>query len=58
MQLNDIDETAATVSAGVIAVCEQLLDHSPKMKILLLAIMQRGNKQVEAPAAKSLIPNK
>lgn len=46
------------MSAGVIAVCEQLLDHSPHIKILLLAVMQRGNKQVEAPAAKALIPNK
>lgn len=58
LQLTNTDETAAAVSAGIIAVCEQLIDHSPRMKIILMAVLPRGNKQVEAPAVKSLIPNK
>ena len=58
LQLTDADETASAVSAGVIAVCEQLIDHSPRMKITLMAVLPRGNREVEAPAVKSLIPNK
>lgn len=58
LQLTDAEETAATVSAGIIAVCEQLIDHSPQMKIIQMAVLPRGNRQVEAPAVKSLIPNK
>ena len=53
LQLTDADETA-----GIIAVCEQLIDHSPRMKILLMAVLPRGNQEVEAPAVKSLLPNK
>lgn len=57
-QLSDADETGSAVAAGIIAVCEQLIDHSPRMKITLLAVLPRGNREVEAPAAKVLIPNK
>ncbi|KAL3147257.1 platelet-activating factor acetyltransferase activity protein [Trebouxia sp. C0010 RCD-2024] len=57
-QLTDADETASAVSAGVIAVCEQLIDHSPRMKIVLMALLPRGAKEVEAPAVKALLPNK
>lgn len=58
LQLTDADETASAVSAGVIAVCEQLIDHSPRMKIVLMALLPRGAKEVEAPAVKALLPNK
>ena len=58
LQLTDADATASAVSAGIIAVCEQLIDHSPKLKITLMAVLPRGNREVEAPAVKSLIPNK
>ncbi len=58
LQLSDADETGSAVAAGIIAVCEQLIDHSPRMKITLLAVLPRGNREVEAPAAKVLIPNK
>ncbi len=57
-QLSDAEETGSAVAAGIIAVCEQLIDHSPRMKITPLAVLPRGNKEVEAPAAKVLIPNK
>ena len=58
LQLSDADETGSAVAAGIIAVCEQLIEHSPRMKITLLAVLPRGNREVEAPAAKVLIPNK
>lgn len=58
LQLTDADETASTVAAGIIAVCEQLIDHSPKMKLILMAVLPRGDRNVEAPGRKALIPNK
>ena len=58
VQLTDADETGNAVAAGVIAVCEQLIDHSPRMKITLMAVLPRGDREVEAPARKALIPNK
>lgn len=58
MQLTDADETGSAVAAGIIAVCEQLIDHSPRMKITLMAVLPRGNREVEAPAVKALLPNK
>ena len=58
LQLTDADETGSAVAAGVIAVCEQLIDHSPKMRINLMAVLPRGDREVEAPARKALIPNK
>ena len=57
-QLTDADETGNAVAAGVIAVIEQLIDHSPKMRITLMAVLPRGDREVEAPARKALIPNK
>lgn len=57
-QLTDADETGSAVAAGIIAVCEQLIDHSPRMKITLMAVLPRGNREVEAPAVKALLPNK
>ena len=56
--MSDADETGSAVAAGVIAICEQLIDHSPRMKITLMAVLPRGNRDVEATAAKVLIPNK
>ena len=58
MQLQESEETGHAVSASIIAVCEQLLDHAPSTNLFLIGLLPRGDRHVEAPAVRPLIPNR
>lgn len=58
MQLLDADAVAANVSTGASAVVDVILEQAPKAQVLLLALLPRGDRTVEAPPLRFLQPSK
>ena len=58
VQLTAADAVAANVSTGAVAVVDVILKQAPKAQVLLLAVLPRGDRNVEAPSLKFLQPSK
>ena len=58
VQLTAADAVAANVSTGASAVVDVILRQAPKARVVLLAILPRGDRTVEAPAMRFLQPSR
>jgi lysophospholipase L1-like esterase len=57
-KMEAVDEVASEISAGIVAICEQLLAHAPKAKLFLLGILPRGQYHGQMPSKELAIDNK
>ncbi|KAK9797085.1 hypothetical protein WJX73_006137 [Symbiochloris irregularis] len=56
--LLDAEAVAANVSTGASAVVDAILEQAPKAQVLLLGLLPRGDRTVEAPPLRYLQPSK
>lgn len=57
-QVADAEAVAANVSTGAVAVVDAIHKQASRAQVLLLAILPRGDRTVEAPSLKYLQPSK
>lgn len=58
MQLQDTDKVSTRIGAGNVAVVEAILQQSPTTHVLLLGLLPRGDRNVEAPSVAFHQPSK
>jgi len=53
-----VDLVSTKIGAGVVAVVEAILQQAPSTHVVLMAILPRGQKEVEAPSVAFHQPSK